>query len=145
VRELVRREFIVDVPLPEAWRRLSNVEAWPSWAHHIKHVGLSPPGPLVADSAGAFRLAGGVRSTFRMEVFEPPTRWQWVGRFLTTRVHYDHEFVAIDEQHAQLIWTVDAEGAGSASLGRIFGAIYARNLDRAIPNLQSELRRPDTQ
>ena len=140
MRELVRRDFTVDVPLPEAWARLSNVEAWTSWAHHIKRVTLSPPGPLVANSAGAFRLAGGVRSTFRMEVFEPPTRWQWVGRFLTARVHYDHEFVAVDDHHTQLIWTVLADGPGSGSLGRIFGAIYARNLARAIPNLQAELR-----
>ena len=140
VRELVRREFTVDVALQRAWDRVADVESWPSWAKHIKRVTLDPPGPLTERSAGAFRLAGGMRSTFRMETYEPPQRWQWVGRFLTADVHYDHRFEAIDEGRTRLVWTVVADGPGEASLGRVFGAIYARNLDQAIPNLQRELR-----
>jgi len=141
VRELVRRDFSVDVPLQDAWNRLAQVESWPSWAKHIKDVTLEPPGPLTEQSAGSFRLVGGVRSTFRMEVYKPPVRWQWVGRFLTVDVHYDHRFEALDEKHTRLVWTVDAEGLGAGSLGSVFGAIYARNLDRAIPNLQGEMRK----
>jgi hypothetical protein len=140
MRELVRREFTVDVPLQAAWSYLSNVEGWPSWAKHIKRVSLDPRGPLTENSAGSFRLAGCARSTFRMEVYEPPTRWQWVGRFLTADVHYDHRFEQLDVGHTRLVWTVSADGFGEASLGRVFGAIYARNLDKAIPNLQSEIR-----
>ena len=139
VRELVRREFTVDVGLPDAWGHLANVESWTSWAKHIRRVTLDPPGPLTDRSSGTFQLAGGARSTFRMEIFDPPTRWQWVGRFLTADVHYDHRFEAIDEQHTRLVWTVMADGLGERSLGRVFGAIYSRNLDRAIPNLQTEL------
>jgi hypothetical protein len=142
VRELVRREFIVEAPLQRAWDHLANVEAWPSWAKHIKRVTLEPAGPLTDHSAGAFRLAGGARSTFRMENYEPPTRWQWVGRFLTADIHYDHRFETIDDRRTRLVWTVNAHGPGEASLGRIFGAIYARNLDKAIPNLQAELDEP---
>jgi hypothetical protein len=139
VRELVRREFTVDAPLRRAWDHLANVEAWTSWAKHIRRVTLDPPGPLTDHSAGAFRLVGGVRSTFRMTVYEPPTRWQWVGRFLTAEVHYDHRFEALGDSHTRLLWTVSAQGPGEGSLARVFGAIYARNLDKAIPNLQREL------
>jgi carbon monoxide dehydrogenase subunit G len=139
VRELVRREFTVDASIEEAWDYLAQVERWPSWARHIKRVTLEPAGPLTARSAGSFHLSGGVRSTFRMESFEVPTRWQWVGRFLTTKVHYDHRFESVDPTHTRLTWTVAAVGPGSGSLGRVFGAIYARNLDRAIPRLQSEI------
>jgi len=138
--ELVAREFTVDVPLDDAWDHLARVERWPSWAKHIKRVVLEPPGPLTDASAGTFRLAGGARSTFRMEIYDPPKRWQWVGNFLTTRVHYDHRFEPVSPDRTRLIWTVAAEGPGSATLGRVFGAIYARNLDKAIPNLQAELR-----
>ena len=140
VRELVRRDFTVDVPLQQAWDHLANVEAWTSWAKHIKRVTLEPSGPLTVASAGAFRLAGGVRSTFRMVIYDPPTRWQWAGRFLTVAVHYDHRFETIGDDQTRLVWTVSAEGAGTSTLGRVFGAIYARNLDKAIPNLQGELR-----
>jgi hypothetical protein len=137
--ELVAREFTVDVSVADAWDYLARVERWTSWAKHIKRVTLEPPGPLTETSAGAFRLAGGARSTFRMEIYEPPKRWQWVGRFLTTKVHYDHRFEPVNSEHARLIWTIAAEGPGSSTLGRVFGAIYARNLDKAIPNLQAEL------
>jgi len=140
VLQLVRREFTVDVPIHEAWDRLADVESWTSWAKHIKRVTVQPPGPLTARSSGAFRLVGGARSTFRMETYEPPTRWRWVGRFLTVDVHYDHVFEPVDHGHTRLLWTVEGEGRGAGSLGRVFGAIYARNLDRAIPNLQTELR-----
>lgn len=138
--ELVHRDFVVDVALQESWDRLARVEDWPSWAKHIKRVHLQPPGSLTKASEGSFRLAGGVRSTFRMEVFDAPRRWQWVGRFLTVRVHYDHRFEPVDDGHTRLTWTVAAEGVGTRTLGRIFGAIYNRNLDRAIPNLQAEMR-----
>jgi len=140
VRELVRREFTVEAPLPRAWSHLADVEAWTTWAHHIKRVTLDPPGPLTDHSAGSFRLAGGARSTFRMEHYEPPTRWLWVGRFLTVDVHYDHRFEPIDDGHTRLVWTVNAQGWSERVLGRVFGTIYARNLDKAIPNLQRELR-----
>jgi hypothetical protein len=140
VRELVRRAFVVEAPLQQAWDHLAMVEAWPSWAGHIKRVTLRPPGPLTASSAGAFRLAGGARSTFRMEDYEPPTRWRWVGRFLTVDVHYDHRFDAVDDDHTRLTWTVTADGFGEGVLGRPFGALYARNLDKAIPRLQAEFQ-----
>ena len=138
--ELVRREFVVDVSLADAWDRLSRVEDWPSWAKHIKGVRLRPAGPLTETSQGIFRLAGGARSTFRMETYDAPRRWQWVGRFLSVRIHYDHRFEPVDENHTGLTWTVAAEGPGARTLGRIFGAIYDRNLDKAIPNLQAEMR-----
>jgi len=138
--ELVRRDFAVDAALAEAWDRLAQVETWPQWARHIKSVTLRPSGPLVSTSEGVFRLAGGVRSTFRMEAWDPPHRWQWVGRFLTVNVHYDHRFYAMGAARARCVWTVQVDGFGSHSLGRIFGAIYARNLDRGIPRLQAQLR-----
>ena len=34
---------------------------------------------------------------------------------------------------------MNGEGPGTSTLGRLFGAIYARNLDKAIANLQAEL------
>jgi hypothetical protein len=138
--ELVRREFVVDAPRHVAWERLARVESWHSWAKHIKTARLSPNGPLTAESAGTFRRAGGIRSKFRMEGFEPPRRWQWVGRFLTVTVHYDHRFEPVDNDHTRLIWQIEATGPGARTLGRMFGAIYDRNLARAIPNLQAELR-----
>jgi len=138
--EVVHRRFVVDAPLGETWDHLARVEEWPTWAHHIKSVRLSPPGLLTAESEGGFTLGGGVRSTFRMEVFEPPRRWQWVGRFLTVTVHYDHHFESINDQATALTWIVKADGLGAGTVGRVFGVVYRRNLDRAIPRLQEQLR-----
>ena len=66
--------------------------------------------------------------------------WIRSDSFLSVRIHYDHRFEPVDENHTRLTWTVAAEGPGAGTLGRIFGAIYDRNLDKAIPNLQAEMR-----
>ena len=68
-----------------------------------------------------------------MESFRPGEHWKWVGAFLWLSVHYDHRFKAVDANHTQLTWIVDAEGFGAEVLGRCFAVVYARNLDRAIP------------
>jgi Polyketide cyclase / dehydrase and lipid transport len=139
VGTMLQRAFVVNAPLPVVWDHLSRVEAWPSWAGHIRRVHLDPPGGLTARSRGRFRLRGGVRSTFVMTAFDPPSSWTWAGRFLWLTVNYDHRFEALGERQTRLVWTVAAEGRGVAFLGRLFAAGYARNLDRAIPNLQREL------
>src|SRR5262245_20114404 len=100
--ELVRRTFVVDVPAATAWDHLARVEQWPSWAKHIKRATLDPPGSLTPASTGSFRLSGGMRSTFRMQVHEPPDHWVWVGRFASLTVHYDHQFEPVDNQHTRL-------------------------------------------
>jgi len=74
VIELVRRTFDVDASVDEAWAHLARVESWPSWAHHIKTVTVTPPGLLTNASTGQIRLKGAARSTFRMEQFDPPRR-----------------------------------------------------------------------
>ena len=61
---LIHRELTVDAPLETAWDHLAQVEAWPSWARHIRSVALEPPGPMGPASSGSFRLANGVKSDF---------------------------------------------------------------------------------
>ena len=139
MKMLLQRAFVVNAPLPVAWDHLSKVEAWPSWAEHIRRVRLDPPGELTARSRGRFLLRGGLRSTFTMTEFDPPTSWTWVGSFLWLTIHYNHRFEPIDEHHTRLVWTVAAERPRIGLLGRVFAAGYGRNLDRAIPNLQREL------
>ena len=139
MRTMLQRAFVVNAPLPVVWDHLSQVEAWPSWAGHIRRVHMDPPGGLTARSRGRFRLRGGIRSTFVVTDFDPPSSWAWAGPFLWLTVHYDHRFEALGERQTRLVWTVAAQGRGVAVLGRLFAAGYARNLDRAIPNLQREL------
>jgi hypothetical protein len=138
VETLLQRTFVGNAPLSVAWAHLSRVEDWPSWATHIRRVRLDPPGELTASSRGHFLLRGGIRSTFAMTEFDAPTGWTWVGRFLWLTIHYDHRFEPLDDRRTRLVWTVATEGRVGV-LGRIFAAVYGRNLDRAIPNLRREL------
>ncbi len=139
MRRLVRREFVVERPVEEAWRHLARVEAWPSWAQHIRRVEPRPRGELGPASTGVIRLRNGVRSAFAMTEFDPPRHWKWIGRFLWLAVQYDHRFEAVGAGRTRLIWTVDVEGFGVATIGRLFAAIYERNLDAAIPALVAEM------
>jgi hypothetical protein len=135
----IQREFIVDVPITAAWQHLVQVEHWPSWAKQIRHVELAPPGVLTSQSSGTFYLSNGIRSTFRMSEYNPPHNWMWVGRFLWMSVSYDHQFRSVSIERTKLIWTVEIDGLGKSSLGRVFAAVYCRTLNKAIPNLIAEM------
>ncbi len=141
----IQREFTVDVPLAAAWQHLASVERWPSWAKHIRRAELDPPAQLTSQSSGTFHLGNGIRSTFRMVEYNPHHNWKWVGRFLWLSVSYDHRFHALAAERTKLVWVVEIEGVGESSFGRIFTAIYRRNLDKAIPNLIAEMNSLPTQ
>lgn len=136
---LIRREFVVNAPVAVAWDHLARLEQWPSWAHHIKRIDVSPPGPVSGSSSGTIRLGLGMKSKFTMTEFNPPENWKWAGPFMNLTVHYDHRFEPLGEDRCRLVWVVDVEGFGAAVLGRIFAAIYRRNLNRAIPRLIEEI------
>ena len=136
---LLERQFDVPVPLNDAWRFLAQVEAWPRWAGHIRRIEVTPPGEIGPGSSGRIHLRNGIRSTFRMLEFRPGMNWKWAGPFLWLTVHYDHRFDALTPRRTRLTWVVDAEGLGAGLLGRVFAAVYARNLDKAIPALISSI------
>jgi len=138
---LLERRFVVQAPLEAVWEHLERVESWPSWARHIKRVELTPPGPLGPGSEGVIRLTNGIRSTFSMTEFEPGGSWKWVGPFLWISVHYDHLFKQLGAAETEVRFVLDGAGVGVRIFGRLFAAIYARNLDRAIPNLIDEIEK----
>ena len=137
---LVRREFVVNVSVERAWGHLALVERWPSWAKHIRQVDVTPAGELGSKSVGVIQLTNGLKTAFSVTEFNPPRSWKWEGAFLWLTIRYDHVFDALEEQKTKLTWVVVGEGFGTSVLGRIFAAIYGRNLDRAIPLLVAELQ-----
>jgi len=137
---LINRTFVVDVPLETAWHHLARVEAWPSWAKHIKAVELTPPGEVVPQSQGVLHLHNGLTTCFQMQEFRPFDHWKWVGSLLWLTIFYDHIFVAVTSQQTQLTFLVEASGWGVPLFGRLFAAVYNQNLDTAIPYLIAEFK-----
>jgi carbon monoxide dehydrogenase subunit G len=137
----VKRVFEVDAPLEEAWHRLAEVERWPEWAPHITSVTVSPPGELGPTSSGALQIKRLGRNTFRMSVWEPPVRWEWVGGLPGVRIHYDHRFESSGPAATQLEWSVELHGPLAPLIRPVFARVYGRNLDQAIPRLQEWFRR----
>ncbi len=90
--DLVRREFEVAIPLATAWKHLAQVEQWPTWARHIKHVELNPKGELTLSTVGSFRLANGVKSDFKMTEIIRSKIGNGLASFYGLWVHYDHRF-----------------------------------------------------
>jgi hypothetical protein len=136
---VLERTFVAKTSAEQAWAHLENVEQWPSWARHIRRITLNPRGPLRENSEGVIYLTNGLRSTFRMEAINPITNWRWGGSFLWLAVHYDHRFEPMSNEGSKITFTIDVEGVGAAIFGRVFAAIYAVSLDRAIPILVREL------
>jgi carbon monoxide dehydrogenase subunit G len=137
----VKRVFEVDAPLEEAWQRLAEVERWPEWAPHITSVTVSPPGELGPTSSGALQIKRLGRNTFRMSVWEPPVRWEWVGGLVGVRIFYDHRFESSGPAATRLEWLVELHGPLAPLIRAVFARVYGRNLDRAIPRLQEWFRR----
>ena len=136
---LLRREFVVEMPLAKAWDHLARVEHWPSWAKHITKVEMTPRGELGPQSKGLIYLSNGLKSSFSMSEFNSRQNWKWVGNFIWLTVHYDHRFQSLNSQQTRLIWIVEAEGLGVSVFGRLFAGIYSKNLDKAIPLLIEEV------
>jgi hypothetical protein len=136
---LLRREFIVELPLEKAWRHSARVEKWPSWAKHIKQITVQPPGALGDSSTGVIHLGNGIKSTFKMTQFNPFHNWTWIGGFLWLTIVYDHIFEQCTPQQTKLIWIVKGEGFGVAVFGRLFAKVYNGNLDKAIPALVNQM------
>ena len=136
---LLRREFVVDVPLPRAWDHLACVEQWPSWAKHIEQVELQPPGELGLGSTGVMRLTNGLKPAWRVTEFNPYRNWTWVGAFLWLAVHYDHRFEELNPTQTKITFVLEAKGFGKSAIGRLFARIYSRTLDRAIALLVKEM------
>lgn len=84
-------------------------------------------------------LTNGIRSTFQMEELNAGANWKWAGPFLWITVHYDHQFTQASPEETEIGFVLEGEGVGAGVFGRLFAAIYARNLDRAIPNFIQEI------
>ena len=138
---LIQREFVVDVPPERAWDHLARVEAWTSWAKHIKRVAVQPPGELLSSTVAVFHLANGIKAHFAVTEFVPKSHWKWSSKFLGLTVHYDHRFESINDGRTKVQFIIEARdvGFGKFVIGKLYASIYSKNLDKAIPNLVAEI------
>jgi carbon monoxide dehydrogenase subunit G len=136
--EVLRRDFDVQAPLDTAWHEFADVATWPAWAPHIRRITVAPPGLIGPTSVGhlSFRPIG--RSGFRISAYNERANWEWVGKVLWLTIRYDHRFEAAGDQ-THMTWTVSEAGERRSMLGRLFGSVYGRLVDRAIPRLQARL------
>lgn len=102
---LLRREFVVELGVEEAWAYLARVEEWPSWARHIRRVEVRPAGELGPGSTGRLYLNNGIKSgwpgssaEFTVTEFNPNRNWKWVAGFLWLTCHYNHWFEAVGRE-----------------------------------------------
>jgi polyketide cyclase/dehydrase/lipid transport protein len=120
---LIRREFIVDLPLERAWRHLARVEEWPSWARHIRRIEMQPPGELGPDSTGYMQLINGLKPVWKVTEFKPHRSWKWAGSFLWLTIEYDHLFEEVNPAQTKITFLVEATGFGASFLGRLFALV----------------------
>jgi hypothetical protein len=132
---LIRREFVVHVPLRTPRRHLVRVDQWASWANFIKSVELIPAGELSGKSTVIIRLRNRLKYPLRVTKFRRYVNWKWIGRLLWLTIHFDHRLEIINDERTNIIWIDGCEGIGGSIIGKIFGAIYRRYLDRTILKL----------
>jgi hypothetical protein len=143
MKRLLERTFVVEAAAERAWAELVAAEQWPRWARHLRSVQVTPPGPVAPGSSATLKLTNRTTATVRVTEFQDGQRFRWEGSFLWLGLGYDHLVTTDETGRVTITLTVDAAGPGVKALGPLFAAIYARNLDRAIPRLQALLRSPD--
>ena len=143
MRRVLERSVTVQASPSSSWNHLIEPAHWPSWAHHIRRVEMTPPGRARLGSTGRVRLKNGTSARQVVVTMEEGRRWRWDGKFLWLDLVYDHVFQATADGGTRVTFTVDGGGIGEGSLGRLFAAVYARNLDKALPNLAAELSTND--
>ena len=143
MKRLLERTFPVEAAAERAWAELVAAEQWPKWAHHLRSVQVTPPGPVGPASSATLKLANHTRATVRVTEFEEERRFRWEGSFLWMDLGYDHVVTTDDTGRVTITFTVEGAGVGVNTIGPLFAGIYVRQLDRAIPRLQALLRSPD--
>jgi len=143
MKRLLERTFVVEAAAERAWAELLAAEQWPRWARHLRSVQVTPPGPVGPASSATLKLTNHTTATVRVTEFKDGRRFRWEGSFLWLGLGYDHLVTTDEMGRVTITFTVDAAGLGVKLLGPLFAGIYARNLDRAIPQLQALLRSPD--
>jgi len=138
MNQLLTRSFIVTASPDVTWSTLTDAQTWPTWARHIRRIELTPAGAVDATTSAVIVLANRTKARVSVSAFEPGRRFRWDGRFLWLGLGYDHVVEPADGG-SRVTFVVEGAGAGVGSIGRLFARIYARNLDRAIPNLQAQL------
>lgn len=139
MERMLERSFRVEAEPGQAWATLVDAARWPSWARHLRSVELSPPGVVGPTSTATLTLTNRTKARVSVSGFDDGQRFRWDGSFLWLRIGYDHIVEPADEKGSRITFTVDGDGVGRSTIGRLFTAIYARNLDRAIPRLQEQL------
>ncbi len=62
-----------------------------------------------------------------------------VGPFLGSQIFYDHIFSANERGQTTVRFAVDVAGLAGPLIRGIFGRIYRKNLDRAVPLLIQQI------
>jgi uncharacterized membrane protein len=143
MRRLLERTFDVEASAERAWAELVAAEQWPRWARHLRSVQVTPHGPVGPASSATLKLTNRTTARVRVTEFQDGRRFRWEGSFLWLGLGYDHLVTTDEADRVQITFTVEGAGVGVTTIGRLFAAVYARNLDRAIPRLQALLRAPN--
>ena len=140
VRTMLQRAFVVNAPLPVVWDHLSQVEAWPSWAGHIRRVHMDPAGRAHRALPRSLPLAGQDSLDLRRDGLRPTVELG-LGRTVPVADRPLRSSLRGARRAADPT-CLDSGGPGAWCGGpraAVRGWVRARYLDRAIPNLQREL------
>ena len=129
MEELLRRTFTIDEPADVVWDRLTDLDSWPTWAHHIRRI--DSDGRPELNEPARLRLKNGTSARVTTTRLDPGRSFYWAGKFLWMDLGYDH-IVEPESGGSRVTFVLEGGGFGVGSLGKVFTAVYARNLDRAI-------------
>lgn len=124
---------------------LAELEAWPSWAGHIRRMQPDPPGELTSTTEVMLHMRAGPSTRMAVTEHDPPSRWVWEGTSYGVTTIFEHRFEVINEATTRIWFLAWMHGPLARPVGWFFRRIMRRNLARALPRLKTEIEASETE
>lgn len=135
----MREQVVVERSPSEAWDHLTRLEAWPSWAGHIRAMQPEPAGELTESTTVVLHMRHGPRVRMVVTEYEPPHGWVWEGRSFGTTTRFEHRFDRVAHDRTRIWFLAWMDGPVADLAAWVFGRVMHRNLSVALPRLKSEM------
>ncbi len=139
MREAVREQVVVERSPSAAWDHMARLEAWPSWAGHIRAMDPEPPGELTESTAVVLDMRAGPKVRMVVTEYDPPHSWVWEGHSFGTTTRFEHRFEQVADERTRIWFLAWMDGPMAGLAAWAFGKVMHRNLSVALPRLKSEM------
>ncbi len=126
----------IDVSPAAVWPVLTDVERWPEWSPTTTSVRLLEAGLFGAGSAAEIRQPKLPRNVWRVTVWEPHRRFEWVTRSPGVATIADHVLEALPGGRCRITLSAEITGLLAPLFVPLLGSMTRRYITQEASSLK---------